>query len=140
MIDSFSGKYRFLSNFYPIQVTYDGGRYPTVEHAYQAAKTLDASTRLLFQVPSALSPGQAKGLGRGLTLRADWEQVKVNIMYQLLESKFEDEHLRLCLLDTGEEELIEGNTWGDRFWGVCNGRGENMLGRLLMQLRESLKS
>jgi N-glycosidase YbiA len=139
VINSFSGQYRFLSNFAPALVRLDGERYPTVEHAYQAAKTLDPQARVPFQTTTR-TPGQAKRLGRRLVLRSDWEEVKVSTMLKLLRQKFcrKSENARL-LLETLDEELVEGNTWGDTFWGVCDGKGKNMLGRLLMHVRNELQ-
>lgn len=136
-IESFSGKYRFLSNFYSVNVVFDGIEYPSTENAYQAAKTLDVYTRSRFV---AMTAGQAKKFGRQIRIRPDWEIVKVGIMLELLREKFKRGAIRDRLLATGDAELIEGNTWGDRFWGVCNGVGENMLGKLLMQVREELRS
>lgn len=137
-IDSFSGEYRWLSNFYPSDVTLDGVTYATVEHAFQAAKTFDEKMRRV--VAAAPTPGQAKKLGRGLPLRADWEGVKQSVMLDLLRQKFARGELKGLLLATGEAELVEGNWWGDRYWGVCSGEGTNHLGRLLMQVREELRA
>lgn len=134
MIDSFNGKYRFLSNFYPSKVSLDGWEFPTVEHAFQAAKTLDGNKRR--QIQQAAKPGDAKRLGRTVNLRADWEDAKIDVMRQLLRRKFSDPFLLSQLLTTGTEELVEGNWWRDTFWGVCNGVGENHLGKLLMEIRE----
>ena len=132
-IDSFSGEHRFLSNFYPARVRLDGVEYPSTEHAFQAAKTLgDRSVFLLG------SPGDAKRAGRRVALRADWEAVKLDVMADLLRQKFAADPLRSKLLATGTAELIEGNTWGDRFWGVCGGVGENHLGKLLMATRAAI--
>jgi N-glycosidase YbiA len=133
-IDSFSGRYRFLSNFFPCSVEYEGMPYPSTEHAYQAAKT--TSSGLRFVLFTHGTPGEAKKRGRGVPLRPDWEQIKLSVMLELLRKKFSNPELRDMLLATGDAELIEGNTWGDRFWGVCNGVGENHLGKLLMQVRE----
>jgi ribA/ribD-fused uncharacterized protein len=135
-IDSFSGEFRFLSNFYPSPVTFDGLRYPSVENAYQASKTLDRVQRQAFV---NVSPGEAKRLGQALPLRKDWEQVKLKIMEILLLKKFTPgTDLAFQLLGTGNRQLIEGNHWGDRFWGMCGGRGENHLGLLLMEIRDKL--
>lgn len=136
-IDRFSGKYRFLSNFHPIDVGYDGVVYPSVEHAFQAAKTLNVGLRSAIR--TAGSPAAAKSMGRALRLREDWEEVKVEVMAELLARKFSHPELRQMLLATGEQELIEGNTWGDKIWGVCDGEGQNYLGRLLMDLRAALR-
>jgi ribA/ribD-fused uncharacterized protein len=137
MIDSFSKEYRFLSNFYPCWVKLDGENYPSVEHAYQAAKTTDEQLRLYFQEPIVTS-GEAKKAGRRLKIRQDWEDVKINIMYNLLKDKFLQPKFKTLLLSTQDEELIEGNWWGDTFWGICKGVGENHLGKLLMKVRSEL--
>jgi len=137
-ISSFSGVYDVLSNFYRSTVIFDGGIYATNEHAFQAAKTLINSDRI--KIRDAETPNKAKRLGRELKLREDWETIKVDIMRKLLEQKFSrgtDNARRL--LSTGDEELVEGNKWNDTFWGVCEGKGENMLGKLLMEVRENLK-
>lgn len=133
-IDSFDGKDRFLSNFYPAPVTYEGLRFPTVEHAFQAAKTTDV---ILRQVIARLpTPGLAKKHGRVLMLRAGWDNMRLDVMRMLLAQKFSDPTLRARLVATAPAKLVEGNTWGDRFWGVCQGIGENHLGRLLMEIRD----
>lgn len=136
MISNFTGKYRFLSNFWPARVWLDGAEYRTVEHAYQAAKTFDGVTRR--RIAAAASPGDAKRLGQKAPLREDWEEVKLDIMEGLLRQKFVVSGLREQLIATGNEDLVEGNTWGDCFWGVCRGKGENHLGRLLMEIRNEL--
>ena len=135
-IDSFQGPFRFLSNFWYVTVELDGERYPSVEHAYQAAKTLRAAERAVIR--EARTPGAAKRRGQHVTLRKDWEDAKLGIMLQLLRQKFAKPQLREMLLGTGNAELVEGNTWGDTYWGVHNGVGANHLGRLLMQVREEL--
>lgn len=138
MIDKFEGEYAFLSNFYEAPVTYQGITYRTSEAAFQAQKTLDHQERVKFSDPS-LTPGQAKRLGRKITLRKDWEAVKIKTMYLIVLAKFEQHpNLSARLLATGDEELIEGNTWGDTTWGVCNGTGANNLGKILMQVRQVL--
>lgn len=138
IISEFQGKYRFLSNFWPAKVTLDNIEYPSVEHAYQAAKTLDKSYRQ--KIFNCKSPGEAKRLGKRSPLRGDWEEVKISIMTELLTQKFSHKHLELLLLETGEADLIEGNTWGDIYWGVCRGTGKNYLGKILVTLRETLKT
>ena len=136
-IDYFSGDYRFLSNFWPSEVNFNGVTYTTVEHGYQAAKTLSDSERLWIK--ASPTPGVAKRRGKEVTLREDWEQVKLYVMETLLRLKFSDPELCFKLLLTGNAELIEGNTWGDTYWGVCRGRGSNNLGKLLMKIREVLR-
>lgn len=138
MIDKFRGKYEFLSNFYPCQITHDGFKYPSTEHAYQASKTLDFKVRKV--IAGLDTPGKAKRYGRHALLRDDWESVKDSVMREVLSIKFlSHSDLAKKLVLTGDEELIEGNTWGDTYWGVCNGIGENVLGNLLMEIREVLR-
>jgi ribA/ribD-fused uncharacterized protein len=136
-ICEFVGDYRFLSNFWPVIVTLDGRQYSTVEHAYQAAKTLNPLQREYIR--EAPTPGNAKRRGRSIDLRTDWEEIKLTVMLALLRQKFDRPDLREALLQTGDAELIEGNTWGDCFWGVCRGKGRNHLGRLLMQVRSEIQ-
>ena len=125
VIDKFDGtEYGFLSNFYSSPIQYEGIVYPTVEHMFQALKALDIETRK--KIANAATPGQAKRLGRSVALREDWEEVKVDVMRTALQLKFSDPTLRAKLIATGDAELIEGNTWNDRFWGVCRGSGKNM--------------
>ena len=77
-------------------------------------------------------------MGRSVSLRPDWEDIKDDVMLEGLYRKFTNDELAEWLLDTGDEELVEGNWWGDRYWGVCNGIGQNKLGKLLMKVREEL--
>lgn len=142
MIKSFTGKHRFLSNFYPSAMRIDGIVYPTVEHAFQAHKAADPVERV--RISLAPTPGEAKRMGRRARLRDDWEGVKVAVMRGCLFWKFcVTLHPILCekLLATEDEELVEGNTWGDTFWGVDarTMKGENWLGRLLMERRQELR-
>lgn len=135
-IDSFQGDYRFLSNFWYAKVVLDGVDYRSVEHAYMSAKTLDQSLR--NQIRSFDKPGDVKRFCRTITLREDWEEVKFGVMLDLVRQKFYIEPLKSKLLETGDAELIEGNTWGDTYWGVCRGKGQNNLGKILMQVRSEL--
>jgi len=138
-IDRFDGEYSFLSNFHPVEIWLDGEKYPTVEHAFQAAKTLDENER--EWVRRCPTPGAAKRMGKRVTLREDWEDIKVDVMHGLLQQKFDvdaNTDLAMKLLATRPKYLIEGNNWGDTFWGVCNGRGENHLGDLLVKVRKEL--
>jgi len=136
-ITAFVGEYRWLSNFWPSPVWLSDEVYSTVEHAYQAAKTLDLETRKMFQRQS-VSAAVAKRLGRGLVIREDWEGLKMEVMRSLLIQKFTNTHLTDLLISTGDMEIIEGNWWGDTFWGVCKGEGQNHLGRLIMEIRSTL--
>jgi ribA/ribD-fused uncharacterized protein len=138
-INSFQGDFRFLSNFYKVRIwsKTTGIIYPSAEHAYQANKTLDLLKR--NQCAKLASPYEAKAFGKRISLRDDWEDVKLGVMYSIVKAKFEQNpFLAKRLLQTGETYLIEGNTWGDFFWGVCNGIGENHLGDILMRVRERL--
>jgi N-glycosidase YbiA len=136
IIDHFDGNYRFLSNFHPVKVVFEGDEYPSVENAYQAAKTLIPSERYAIRLAT---PGAAKRLGKRVRLRSQWNELKLSIMLNLLDQKFKNPELRHLLLETKDVELIEGNEWGDTFWGVCKGLGQNHLGRLLMQIREEIR-
>lgn len=138
-ISEFRGRFRFLSNFYApaFGVILDGETYKTVEHAYQAAKTFDKNERTAIRLTS--KPGEAKRHGRHVKLRTDWESVKLDLMLDLVRQKFKDATLCEMLLETGDSQLIEGNDWGDFFWGVCGGKGQNHLGKILMRVREELR-
>jgi hypothetical protein len=142
-IDSFTGDHAFLSNFAPCRVRCaddpDGWTYPSVEHAYQASKTLSAPQR--HAVLAAPNPGAAKRLGRTVDLRGDWDAVKGGVMLGLLRQKFAAEPYRSMLAGTGEARLVEGNRWHDQEWGDCcchahaGEPGANMLGVLLERVR-----
>ncbi|MBO7210495.1 MAG: NADAR family protein [Methanobrevibacter sp.] len=136
MIDRFSGYYEFLSNFYPSEVEYKGIKFPTVEHAFQAAKCKTKEEMQKFTEYD--TPGKAKRAGRKVDLRNDWEDVKLNIMDELLKQKFSNPAMAEKLLETKNEFLVEGNNWNDTFWGVCDRKGENHLGVILMKLRSEL--
>lgn len=138
-IDFFTNEYRFLSNFYAVPVLYEGVTYPTSEHAFQAAKTFDADERL--RISKLDSPRDAKYAGRHVILRPAWEHVKVDVMTDIVRAKFtQNPEMKQKLIATGDAELIEGNHWGDVEWGVCNGKGHNKLGKILMDVREELKA
>jgi ribA/ribD-fused uncharacterized protein len=133
-ITRFSGAYHFLSNFYPQPIRYNEREYATSEHAYQAAKAASQVDHDL--IANAATASLTKKLGRKIKLREDWEQVKLDVMYDILVCKFAPGTECASLLDsTGDSLLVEGNYWGDRFWGVCNGTGENWLGKILMRIR-----
>lgn len=136
-IDKFTGKYKFLSNFYLIPIEYEGVIYRSVEHAFQAAKTLDSKQRNIFR--QCTTPADAKYCGRLIKLREDWENVKDDIMYELVKQKFNNIELKDKLVATGNNLIIEGNNHGDCYWGVCNNVGENHLGKILMRVRNEIK-
>lgn len=137
-IDSFElPATRFLSNFFMCDVTRNHITYLSVEHAYQAAKATNDKDEAFVRYSG--SPGQAKKRGRIITPRADWQDVKLSIMRELIIQKFtRHKHLGYDLLRTAPHELIEGNTWGDTYWGVCRGQGLNHLGNLLMTTRDTM--
>lgn len=138
-IDSFRGKYYFLSNFFPAEVTYNGLTYQNNEAAFQAQKTYSKEERIEF---TTLEPRDAKRRGRRVRLRKDWEQVKDRIMEEIVRAKFsQNEELKEQLLATGDAQLVEGNRWNDRYWGVDirSGVGENHLGKILMKVRSELR-
>lgn len=139
IIDKFNKEsyYGFLSNFHPSTIYIDGVSYSSVEHAYQAHKTLDISSRDIIR--SAKTSAEAKKLGRCLMLRSDWEDVRLDLLRSFIKQKFENPFLRPQLLATGDAELINGNTYSDTFLGVCKGVGQNWLGKLLMEERNRIR-
>jgi len=138
-IAEFQGPYRFLSNFWPATVQFEGLMYPDVEHAYQSAKTLDMNVRR--QIAALPTPAAAKHAGESFPPRADWPQIKLAVMEQCVRFKFTHHpDLARKLMSTGNAQLQEGNTWNDRYWGVCGGVGENHLGKILMKVRAELRA
>lgn len=136
-IQSFKNEYQFLSNFYPAETQYGMIVFPTSEHAYQSAKTLDPEW--IDKIRYAQTPGEAKRLGQLAPKRDDWDAMRLQAMHQVLRNKFSDPTLKQMLLDTGDALLVEGNNHGDTFFGVCRGKGMNHLGKLLMKVREELR-
>ncbi len=137
-IPSFRGDKFFLSNFYPCQVNWDGWVWASSEHAYQAAKNFSDEYRKSVQ--ACATPAQTKKLGKAAILRPDWNNVKLLIMEEILRAKFSIPELKAMLIATGDEELVELNNWHDTFYGVCNSKGENHLGKLLMKLRSEFNA
>lgn len=136
-IKQFRGDYYFLSNFFEAPITYNGLTFSNNEAAFQAQKTLDETARKSF---CTMNPSEAKRAGRKVSLRKDWEEVKVSIMTDIVRAKFEQNpDLRQKLFNTGNTYLEEGNTWGDRIWGTVNGSGQNLLGNILMNTRMDLQ-
>jgi len=143
MINKFDGEYRWLSNFWPAEVLLDGVGYGSVEHAYQAAKSLDPIYRAKLQALPADAAKMAKRIGHSAKLRPDWDTVRFVVMQNLLEQKFaRGTELAVKLADTGDNELIEGNWWHDVVWGKCTctrkghvNEGDNRLGLMLMDIR-----
>ena len=137
IVGPFLGQYFIYSNFFPVVVVFDYFGYWSIEHAYQAAKTLDPAERM--KISDAKKPGKAKSLGRLVELRPDWEEVKFSIMEELVRYKFvKYPPFGKMLLETGDKHIEEINTWGDRVWGTVNGVGENNLGKILMKIRGEL--
>lgn len=138
IIGVFKDEFFFLSNMYPIDIVYKGEEFNSVEQAYQYHKT--ESPKEQRNVLKSKTPNDAKKVSRGFKfVREDWKDVRLNIMYNLLWIKFSNPELKEALLLTDGYELVEGNNWGDEFWGVCDGIGENYLGKLLMKIRNQLK-
>lgn len=148
--------FEFLSNFYRRSLSVPNlRRFPacirqqqaiSTENAYQAAKFPEADssiTRNLLKVPPYQAKQEAKILKRAGLERPDWHEVNVDVMWALLVTKFSHADLRDALLATGSMELIEWNWWRDQFWGVLNSDGKyigaNVLGQLLMHLRDHLR-
>lgn len=139
MINRFEGVHRFLSNFYGCPIEFEGITYPSVEHAYVAAKTEDERTRQI--IAGIGTAREVKAYGRKLKLRPGWNEMRLQVMEDLVRQKFTvHPMLRQALIDTGDHELVEGNYWGDTFWGVDlrTGIGHNHLGRILMKVRSEL--
>lgn len=134
MINEFKGEYAFLNNFYLCSVEYKGVVYSNNEAAFQAQKTLDEKLKKQFE---NLGPSEARNLGKSIKLRKDWEEVKDQIMYEIVAAKF-NQHPDLMdrLVLTGKRPLEEENHWNDRYWGTVNGVGQNKLGKILMDIRE----
>lgn len=136
VISEFKGEYFFLSNFYLADVDYLGLSFTNSEAAFQSAKCPSRMKEFC-----RLSPAAAKKKGKTVQLRADWEDIKYNVMYEVVKAKFtQSKVLRNKLLDTGDAMLVEGNTWNDTCWGVCKGVGNNHLGKILMRVREELRN
>jgi ribA/ribD-fused uncharacterized protein len=142
MITQFNEKYEFLSNFYPCEIEFEGILYPTSEHAYQAAKTTDPEIkRYIAEMPT---PGATKKFAKKIKIVENWDQIKFGIMEKIVRLKFSREPFRTMLLETGNQDLVEGNYWHDVYWGQCNcakhhGQGENNLGKILMKIRSEMR-
>jgi len=134
MINKFRNRYYFLSNMYPCTIQFDELVYNSSECLFQALKCLSKSDRSKFV---GIDGYTAKGIGKKVKLRPNWDDIKVDIMYCVIKMKFEQNYdLRLKLLATKNEHLEEANCWGDDFWGTVNGYGRNELGKILMKVRQ----
>lgn len=142
MINHFKNEYEMFSNFYPVVVYFENRVYPSVEHAFVAAKSYDDTFRYKIAKIDRNKAGMAKQMGQKVKLRSNWDTIKVSIMKDLLTQKFNHKKFQEKLLSTGNEEIVEGNYWHDNHWGNCyckkckNIPGENMLGKLIMEVRE----
>lgn len=139
MVKEFKGEHNWLSNFYPCRIEYKGLVYPSAEHAYMAQKN-DSETWKKQCADDSNPPSLIKKMSYMQPLRKDWENVKLGIMKEVLTVKFNKPVFTQRLLKT-EGEIQEGNTWGDKFWGVdlVSGEGHNQLGRIIMEIREELR-
>jgi len=136
MINQFRGEYNWLSNFYSSPIQIEGITYSNAESAFQAMKCDNLADRIKF---TGLSGVEAKRLGRTIELPGDWDWCKRDFMFRVIEEKFtQNPMLKEKLIATGDQEIIEGNTWGDTYWGVCNGKGDNNLGKIIMFVRKVL--
>ena len=136
VINQFQGEYRFLSNFWPCKIPYLEHLYPSVENAYQAAKCNSPEDRAQF---ITISAGEAKRLGRRIQIKDDWDDIKLDVMEFLVTRKFlRYTSLMDKLKETGSAEIVEGNYWGDSYWGVDlkTNSGRNELGKILMRIRD----
>jgi len=140
MIKEFQGEYRWLSNFAPVEIEYEGVTYPSVEHFYVAMKTNKQHIRK--KISTFEHPAQAKKYGQKMELRDDWKFLtKITYMKLGLALKFSQEPYKSKLLSTGDEYIQEGNYWGDTFWGIDleTNEGENWLGEMIMRIRTQLQ-
>ena len=136
MITEFKDNYKFLSNFYEKEITINNLTYGSSEAAFQSFKTTDPEIRKSF---CSMKPWEAKKTGKVISLRSDWDKIKLEVMGKVCWVKFKDPELRQLLLNTGDEWLVEGNLWQDTFWGICNGHGRNELGKILMKIRDRIR-
>lgn len=137
VINEFRDNYFFLSNYYPCNITHDGLTYKSSEAAFQAAKCQNIGDKIAF---TNMSASESKKAGRQVkNIRPDWDDVRISIMKEIVLQKFtQNRSLKYKLIQTGNSKLIEGNTWNDKFWGVCNDEGENHLGIILEEVRSIL--
>jgi hypothetical protein len=136
-IKGFFNEYRFLCNFHECPVVFENDTYRSTENAFQAAKEVWAERDKFFDC----SPAESKKLGAEVKLNVvEWDRRKLGVMYKVVSNKFyQNDELREMLLATGDKYLEETNWWGDKYWGVCNGVGENHLGKILMEVRSQLR-
>lgn len=139
-VKGFFEEYNFLSNFYLCEVIHNDRVFPSSEHAFMFSKLPDTANHdYAYALVVRMSPGQVKRWGRSITLREDWNDIRLRVMEEVVEAKFRDNPIiREKLLALEGYYLEETNSWNDRFWGVCRGEGENNLGKILMRVRDRL--
>jgi hypothetical protein len=139
MIVSFSGEFRWLSNFASVKIILDGIEFSSTEHAYMSAKSESMEWKS-FCACHTNSAGQVKRKSKTISLVENWDEIKVSVMKDCIQQKFSQEPFRTKLLQTNDEIIEEGNSWNDKFWGVDikTRVGENILGKLIMEFRDSL--
>ncbi len=139
MIKEFQDEFRWLSNFAPVKIVLDGVEFPSVEHAYQSAKSDDVEWKKFCSNPSNTAQ-DVKRQSQSITLKENWNDIKREVMAECVNQKFNQEPYKTKLLETGTQHIQEGNTWNDKFWGVClkTNKGENHLGKLIMDVRSAL--
>ena len=136
VVGPFDGEFDWLSNFFTCKLEFEGLTFDNSEAAFQAAKCINPIERTKFV---GLAAGKSKRLGKKVELRPDWNDIRIDVMREVLRAKFgQNKDLAEKLVATGDAELIEFNNWRDVFWGVCNGKGNNQLGKLLMEVRKEI--
>jgi len=139
MIKEFQGSYRWLSNFAPVKIILENIEYQSVEHAYMSAKSDDKDWKI-FCSNIQNTAGDVKRRSKTIKLKEDWNNIKLEIMFECLKQKFSQEPYKTKLLETKNDYIQEGNNWNDKFWGVClkTNKGENNLGKLIMKIRDNV--
>lgn len=135
-INRFIGEHYFLSNFFPSTLSMNGKLYPSAEHAYQSQKTKDPVLQEMIR--KSIDPMMAKKLGRLIELEPDWNDLRIPLMKKIIKEKFTNPLLRELLKSTNNAKLIHDNKFGDKFWGIYRGAGENMLGLILEEVRDQI--
>lgn len=139
MIKEFQGEYRWLSNFTPCKIIINDVVYPSVEHAYMSCKSDDIKWKNLC-ADSSNKPGLIKKLSKDIDLVENWDNIKLEVMTSCLIQKYNQQPYKNLLISTGNQTIVEGNKWNDKYWGVClkTGIGENNLGKIIMSIRKTL--
>lgn len=144
MIYRFINNYHFLSNFYETDIFIQNRKYKSLEHAYQAFKSKNFSEHEWIR--NAPTASKAKSFGKKIKVRDNWDDIKYNVMLKLVRLKFKNEELKKMIIETNEEELVEGNYWHDNIWGNCTCEkckdieGKNWLGKILMKVRDEINN